>query len=285
MNDKQDEARAGGEKVWQAFQSQLAEAGGFLNAMFRTLLHFLRRYLLSLLIFAIIGGFIGAGIWYFTPKYYIADMTVSYVHYEKKIYADMLDKLNKLIESEDQSLLSGLLEMPVEDVSLIKTVKGLNIRREPLIDDLSTEKVPFYIEAVVSDPGILEILEPALVNYLNRTDFIQERLAYMERKSEDELRFLGHRLAIADSLSRLYIIRNEGMNDEKTITRKELLEETMQIYARIQEIRGLLKFNVNIEVLDGFVATSSTHGRGLLAMIFYGLVIGMAVRIFLLAFK
>ena len=93
MKDKFDSSRANGEKVWTAMQSQLAEAGGFLGAMLRSAVSFVRRYMISLFVFAALGGGIASVIWLLKPDYYQADMTVSYVHYEKKIYADMLEKI------------------------------------------------------------------------------------------------------------------------------------------------------------------------------------------------
>ena len=128
-------------------------------------------------------------------------------------------------------------------------------------------------------------LQQAIVDYLDNTDFIQSRLDFMYEKTVEELEFLKHRLAVADSLSKMYIIRDEGMNDEKAITRKELLDETMAIYARIQEVRGLQAFNLNIEVLDGFIALENKAGKSLLAYILLGFFAGIALRIILLLFR
>ena len=107
----------------------------------------------------------------------------------------------------------------------------------------------------------------------------------MYKKTEEELEFLKHRLAVADSLSKMYIITNEGVNDDKAITRMELLDETLAIYARMQEVKGLQAFNLNIEVLDGFIAIENKAGKGLLAYLMYGFLIGIGIRLLVLLFR
>ena len=152
------------------------------------------------------------------------------------------------------------------------------------------EEFETYVEGPCAAAGRLhcpsrEELQDALIGYLNNTEFIQSRLNFMYEKSVEELAFLGRKLAVADSLSKLYIIRDEGMNDEKTITRMELLEESLAIYARMQEVKGLQTFNRNIEVLDGFVALQSKGGMSLIAYLLYGFLLGIALRLLFLLFS
>jgi hypothetical protein len=285
MNPEQlDKSRESGKKVWEAILLQAAEGSGFLAAMIRSLRLYIRKNLIWYLIFGIIGAAIAAGYWLLQPKIYEADMTVSYVHYEKKIYADMLHKLNLLVQAGDEKALSDLLGMPEQQAGKIHSISALNIRNEDLQTDLSTEKIPFYIRAEVSDPGIFEALQPALVEYLNNTSFIQDRLNYMLEKSKKDLVFLEKRLKVVDSLSSLVIIRKEGINDEKAITRMELLQEALALHDRIQQVRGSMEFNLNIEVLDGFVPTETPGGKSLTHYILYGFLAGLVLRLLWMIF-
>jgi hypothetical protein len=278
-------SRETGEKVWDSLADQMAEAGGFFGSMFGSLKSFVKKYFWSLLLLALLGTLAGGALWWLKPAYFKADMTVSYVHYEKKIYADMLDKLNSLFQHGKLAELSEILGMDEDELSGVNYINSYNIRREPLSEDLSTEKVPFYIEVGVKEEDILPDLQEKLVEYLNHTDFIQSRLDFMYKKTTEELLFLERRLAVADSLSRMNIIHVDGMNDERTITRMELLEESMAIYQRIQEVKGQQKFNVNIEVLDGFIAIEKKAGIGLLACLLYGFIIGIGFRLLVLVFR
>ncbi len=274
-----------GRKVWEALLSQMEEGRGFLAGMFSSFRDFLKKYFVSFLLFGIIFGALASGAFFIKPKSYMAEMTVSYVHYEKKIYADMLEKLNDLIEADQMKGLSRLLDMPPEEVSKIQSVSALNIRREPLLEDLSTEKIPFYISAKVEDPNILPDLQNALVNYLNGTEFILERQKYMLEKSKAELAFLEQRMAIVDSLSNMLIIKEEGLKENDAITRMDLLEETLTLYNRMQEVKGNIAFNKNIEVLDGFIPTGRQSDQGWKHWFMYGFLGGIVFRIFLLLFK
>ena len=278
-------SRETGARIWESLASQMTEAGGFFASMFNSFKSFVRKYFWSLLVMALLGLIGGGAGWWLKPLYYKADMTVSYVHYEKKIYADMLEKLNKLIQQGELSELSILLDTDENHIAGLLYIRSYNIRKEPLSSDLSTEKLPFYIEVGVTDPEFLPELQQLIVRYLNDTEFIQSRLDFMHEKADAELKFLERRLAVADSLSRMNIIRNEDSNEGRTITRMELLEESMAIYSRMQEVKGMQAFNLNIEVLDGFIAIENKDGMGLMAYLVYGLLIGIAGRLLFLVFR
>jgi hypothetical protein len=283
--DQLEDSRETGKKVWEALLLQMTEGRGFLSAMFNSFRFYIRKNILLFLIFGLIGAGISTGLWLMKPRVYEAEMTVSYVHNEKKIYGDMLRKLDLLVNSGDVKELSGLLKLPEEVAKHIRSVEGLNIRHEDLTNDLSTEKIPFYIKVRVTDLAVLESLQPALVNYLNNSSFIQDRLNYMMIKSRQDLAFLERRLAIADSLSNQLIIRKEGINDEKTITRMELLQEVLALHDRIQQVKGSMEFNLNIEVLDGFIPSRNPSGGSLVKYILYGFLAGLALRLVIKFFR
>ena len=265
--------------------SQMAEGGGFLVAMLQSFKLFVKKYFVSFLLFGIVGASAATGYWFLKPAVYEAEMTVSYVHYEKKIYADMVEKLDLLVDSKGYSTLSQILSLPIEAAEELKSIKGYNIRNEELVDDLSTEKIPFYIIVRVTNNQVLDDLEPAIVKYLDGTKFIQDRVTYMKQKSEKELVFLTNRLAIVDSLSRILLEQNNKFMSEKSLTRMDLLQEALEIYLKIQEVEGSLAFNKNIEVLDGFIANERPVGKGLATLIIYGFIGGLVLRFLVLIFS
>jgi hypothetical protein len=197
----------------------------------------------------------------------------------------MLEKLNQLIMSNSFTMLSKQLALPEDEVRKIKSIESYNIRREPLIEDLSTEKIPFYIEAGVKDPSVLPDLQIALVNYMNGTDFIQERLKYQREKNEEELAFLQKRLASADSLNKVLITSDQKLTDNKSDQKMDLFQEVLTIYDRIQNVKGSLAFNKNVEVLDGFIASDKPAGKSVFYWILYGFLAGIALRLLVIIFK
>jgi hypothetical protein len=280
-----NQSRETGKKVWEALQSQMAEGNGFLAAMILSFRRFVRKNILSFILYGIIAAAVATGLYFLKPRVYEAEMTVAYVHYEKKIYADMLRKLDMLVKSGDYATLGNLLGLPEPSARQIRSVAGYNIRNEDLTKDLSTEKIPFYIRVGVRDLDVLEPLQAGLVSYLNNTPFIQDRLEYMLDKSRNDLAFMERRLAVVDSLSSLLIIRKEGINDEKAITRMELLQEALTLHDRIQQVKGSMKFNLNIEVLDRFIPSENPEGKSLKFFLVYGFLAGLALRLLVIMFR
>jgi hypothetical protein len=283
--DQLNGSREAGRKVWESLQAQMAEGSGFLAAVLRSFRLFIRKNILSFLLYGMAAAAIAVGVWLMKPKVYEAEMTVSYVHYEKKIYADMLHKLDMLVKSGDYSSLAEILKLDEATARQIRSIAGYNIRNEELTKDLSTEKIPFYIRISVRDLDVLEPLQPALVGYLNNTPFIQDRLNYMLKKSQSDLVFLERRLAVVDSLSSMLIIRKEGINDEKAITRMELLQEALALHDRIQQVKGSMEFNQNIEVLDRFIPSENPEEKSMKFYIIYGFLAGIALRLLVIMFR
>ena len=122
-SEKRKNAYKTGKKVWMSLAEQMAESNGFFSAMFQSFKDFVKRYFVSFLVFGLATAAIAGGIRFFMPKVYVADMTVSYVHYEKKIYADMLAKLDELVETKSFTTLSNLLSLPEEQLEQIKSIE------------------------------------------------------------------------------------------------------------------------------------------------------------------
>ena len=280
-----DRSRDTGREVWESVRLQMAEGSGFLSAAWRSFHRFLRRHMLYFFIAGLLGGAAGAGIWYVKPATYEAEMTVSYVHYEKKIYADMLTKLNALVRAGNVERLAQQLGLPMASAKEIRSVEAYNIRKEDLAADLGTEKVPFYIAVQVKRPGILPELETALVDYLNGTKYVQERLEFMGRQLRAEQEFLQDRLKVVDSLSRILNSREDMSSEEKAVTRMELLEETLAVYDRIKNVKISLAFNKNVEILDGFVPVERPSGRGMSHFILFGFLAGLAFWFLVIIFR
>jgi len=273
-----------GLQVWKSLVSQFEEGRGFFYGLILSIRTFLKKYLLSFLIFAIIGGAVAFGIKWVLPDTYKASMTVSYTHYEKKIYADMLAKLNELVKEDEYENLGKLLKLDTKKASQIKAINSSNIKREPLVDDLSTEKIPFYVEVEVKDQSILPELQVALLNYLNGTEFIEERRKFTLEKAKEELAFYQNRLHIIDSLSRSFNTKLELDEEKSQVTRMDLLEETQAVYSKIQEVKGTIAFNENIEVLDGFIPSGRPAGKPLSIWLMYGMLGGIGLRLFAIVF-
>ena len=286
MNNKSfKESKEEGKNTWMAMEHQWAEAMGFFGAMLKSFILSLKKHFIGFLLFAIIFGALGGAYAWIKKDVYNAHLTVSYAQLEKKIYGDMLFKLNLLLESEQYESLAFLLDITPEQSREIKSIDGVNIHNSPLVSDISVEKVPFYIVVDVYDPDILPELEDAIVNYLSQSDFIGERLKLNERNYRNEINHLQNQLVYMDSLKEILISDRDNLDADAVINLEQLNKNQNEIFGRIRDLEAALQFNMNIEVMDGFIAQKESKSKTLLRYVLIGMIIGLAIRLIWLIFK
>ena len=274
-----------GKRTWHALESQWAEAVGFFSAMFQSFVKVLKKQFLAFFIFAIVFG-AGGGIYaWFKKDVYHSQMTVSYAHLEKKIYGDMLFKLNQLVENKQYNDLAGLLKMNQEQVAEIKSIRGVNIHNQELTTDLSVEKVPFYIMVDVYDTDVLEDMEEALVNYISQSNFVESRLKLNENNYKKEIVHLQNQLSYMDSLKVLLMSDCSNLEGDVAKNLNQLNESQNVIFARIKDLETALKFNKNIEVMDGFIAQHQSKSKLIILYVMIGMAIGLGFRILYIILK
>lgn len=277
--EEQEQAREAGKEVWKSIELQLAEGSGFLGGMLHSIRQFILKQTIGIVVWAVIFALLGTGLWFVKPKSYKAIMTVSYALYEKKIYGDMLSKLNDLIKANSHETLGRMLDVEPEKLEHLQEISTYNIENEPLVEDLSIEKVPFYVEVEVANTAILPALEKGLVHYMNNTPYITERLALQAEQNKAELEFYEERLEIIDSLLKHSSSPEDGMKKETSNAQLDLITESKEIYKRIIQLRGTSVYNRNIEVLDGFVAGDKPSGKSWKVWLVIGAAIGVAFRL------
>lgn len=279
------ESKEEGRKTWYALEKQWAEATGFFGAMFQSLINMIKKQFIWFLVFGIIFGLLGATYAYYKKDVYHSQMTVSYAQLEKKIYGDMLFKLNQLIESQQWESLSYLLKITTQQAQEIHRIEGINIHNNPLVNDISTEKVPFYIIVDVYDPDILPDLQVALVEYISQSEFVNERLKLNERNYETEIAYLKNQLSYMDSLKVLLMSDCADLDGDAVSNLDQLNKNQNEIFGRIRDLQAALQFNMNIEVMDGFIAQSEPRSKIFIKYILLGIIIGITIRIIYLIFK
>ena len=284
-NKSFSQSKEEGKRTWKALQNQWGEALGFFGAMFSSLLLFIKKQALWFILFAVIfGTFGGVYAWMKKPVYH-SEMTVSYAQLEKKIYADMLFKLNQLLESKQYESLGFLLNMSVDQVKQIHLIDSKNIRYEPLVNDISIEKVPFYIIVDVYDPDILPELEEQLVNYISVSDFVYERLQLNERNYRNEIIHMKNQMIYMDSLKTMLLSDCSNLDADAVVNLENLNKNQNEIFGRIRDLEAALQFNKNIEIMDGFIAQEIPLSNIIIRFILLGMIVGIGLRLFWLMVK
>jgi|GEM_PF-530128 len=280
-NDSKEE----GKKVWAALSSQAGEGAGFFSAMFLSFKKLLKKHLIYLLIFGVAFGALGCLYALMQRRTIQAEMTVSYAQLEKKIYADMLYKLEQLRSNGQYTALAGVLGLSEEQVKKIRRIDSRNINNEPLIKDVSTQKVPFYIVVEVYDESVLPDLQKSLVGYINGPPFVRERLKLNVQNYHNELELLQKQMGYFDSL-KIYFLKNQKSPEAGAVASLNNLNKSQnEIFARIRDLQGALQFNQNIEVMDGFVGHQVPVKQKLVSFLLIGVAIGIGIRLVWIAFR
>lgn len=240
-----------GKEAWNSLSAQLFELKGFMRSMLRSFLRFVKRNIVLLIGMPIL--FFGATFgWYsFQVPTFEASMTVSYVHLEKKIYADMIVKLNQSIQSDMIEKMPGFSNLSNEANRSIENVKAINLKGETLTSDLSVDRVPFDLLVEVNNLEYLSSIEQALVEYLDSPVFVQERLAFNTANAKKQARYYTEQ--ISSLQKRLDDIDTSSDSDEFEL----LMDRIVDANIKLAEADGQLQFNSNIEVLHGFQAGSA----------------------------
>jgi len=277
-NNSFSQSKEEGKRTWRALQNQWGEALGFFGAMFNSLITTLKKQALGFLIFMIIFGAIGGTYAWMKKQVFHSEMTVSYAQLEKKIYGDMLFKLDQLLDSKQYESLASLLDMSVDQITQIKSISSKNIHNEPLINDISVEKVPFYIVVSVYNPDILPDLQNALVNYISESAFIDERLKLNERNYKNEIIHKKNQMIYMDSLKKMLLSDCDNLDADVVVNLENLNSDQNEIFGRIRDLEAALQFNKNIEVMDGFIAHKIPFSKVLIKYILIGILIGIILR-------
>ncbi|MDP2723543.1 MAG: hypothetical protein Q8O72_12365 [Bacteroidales bacterium] len=279
------QSKEAGRQIWKTLQNQWGEAFGFFGGMFSSLLAFIKKQFFGFLIFAILFGALGGTYAWLKKSVYHAEMTVSYAQLEKKIYGDMLFKLNQLLKSKEYSSLAKKLNMPEEEIRQVKSIYGTNIHNQPLVNDISVEKVPFYIEVDVFDVNVLGALQKSVVNYISQSDYINGRLILNERNYKNEIIHMKNQMIYMDSLKMLLLRDCSNLDADAVVNLEKLNKDQNEIFGRIRDLEAALQFNKNIEVMDGFVAHQMPFSSVLIKYILVGMLIGIGLRLLWLMIK
>jgi len=272
-----------GERIWNSIIEQIGELRGFLFAAFRSCFDFFRHNLLVLLLSSAICLAGALKIWSGKVPFYQAEMSVSYVYVPKKIYGDMVDKLNALLRSKDFKTLSASLDVSEDDLKEINSFNAQSIYRSNLSNDYTPKDDPFYLSVQMRTPIDLKKLEEGLINYFNSPDYIRERLSNSRNAALSEISFLESRLKLIDSA---LTTNNASIfldNDKSSNTMSPglaLIKESRSIDHKIRKLKNLLAFKIkNAEVRTSFLINEQVGKPRLSLYIILGLLGGLCATL------
>jgi hypothetical protein len=272
-----------GERIWNAVIEQIGELRGFFFAALRTCLLFLRQNIFVLLVASALCLAGSLKIWNGKVPFYQAEMSVSYVFVPKKIYGDMVDKLNVLLRNKDYKTLGATLEVSEEDLTKVLSFNAQSIYRSNLSNDYTPKDDPFYLSVQMKTPIELQKLEEGLINYFNSPVYIQERLRGSRESALNEIAFLENKLKLIESAltkSGPSAFLGKEVSEDEMSPGLALIKESQNIDKRIRKLKNLLAYKMkNAEVRTSFLINEQVGKPRISLYIMAGLVGGLLLTL------
>lgn len=231
----------------------------FVKQLVLYILASVKKYLLlAVLIFSVITAS-GYMYWFTQKPYYETEMVCAFNNLTKKVYGEMLLKLDLLLQSGSYPALAQTLQIPVADAQKIVAVQAKNIAGSPLHEDVTTDQSPMYISVKTTDKDILKPLQYSLLKYLNSSPYRQRRNKMEMEVIGTRMKFLNRDMHQADSIISAYthfLKRTRSVTDTAAgfsniaamMTYKNELEDK-----QVQQEWRMMELESSVEVLHGFM--------------------------------
>lgn len=205
---------------------------------------------------------IGAGVGYFLtiviPPVYRAEMTVSQGSQPNVILHERTFQLNQLIEEGRPEELAKVLNLPLNVVSTLEEITYLNINRNVEIEDSIVLNYYFVIQVKVNNNNLLDELQPALLTYLEGSEFLEKRKQLRIEMIRQQITNLEKNLLHVDSLKQIMAAsltprsRGQGLIYGEPPDQVNVINKGVDLHdIRISKIQELEM--VDVEVVNEFI--------------------------------
>ena len=160
-----------------------------------------KRGFLVIIIGSILGILGGYLFYKYAPQYFKTEMIVQNSDLTRRIYFEMIDGINSQIQSRSYSKLSNALGMSEEKIKGIDILKVVGVNDESLLQDTSTRiHQSFKIVAQLNNNLIIDSLQSAIINYLNKNPYSTKSKPGIKKFYEERLNFVESEIRKIDSL-------------------------------------------------------------------------------------
>lgn len=233
---------------------------------FLSILYFtIRSIKKNLLIFiALLLVFVGLG--YYLNKdsktYYSSEMVCNYNYLHKKVYGEMIYRVNYLAQTSSYNTLAKELNIPVSSAQKVIRLEAKNIAGSPLHEDITEDRLPIYITAAVSEKDVFSTLQTGILSYFNNgIPYHQKREELERERLNNNVNFLGSTIDQIDELIKVY---TNNLSQLKTATDSVSLVQDMNALIRQKEElntkmlsdQKMMSLQVAVELLYGFAPTT-----------------------------
>lgn len=209
-----------------------------------------------------VGAILFLGLLFLRSKEYVMTTTLVYGELHPKIYGDMIEKLNAVLENRKPDKVAALLGISRAQAGRINHFKATDSRGRPLTDNYTLRKEPLILTVNLSQPIPEDSLRQAVSHYFNSNPFIADRLGLKLKLLREELGYINRKMATIDSvLTNLYSAPPRTGASDRGVTIEgsegknahELLNFSRELMKRKAEIETNLAFPENVIPIDNFL--------------------------------
>jgi hypothetical protein len=250
----------------------------------------LRKYFIpALIVFLLVTGY-GYYKYSNARKLYRSEMVCEFNNLSKKVYGEMVQRLDILAKSQSYKALASYLKIPVDQAKEIVSIEGTNMEGSLLREDITTTRSPIYFKVVATSNEVFAPLQNGLLEYLNsNSPFRLQRNVMETERLNHKIEFLKNDIALVDTSVRSYIssFRNITSHSDTSyrlanipnlINYKRTLEEDLLSQEwRAQELKS------SVELLFGFTPpdfATQENRRSLLGSLVLGLILAIFTALF-----
>lgn len=176
----------------------------------------------------------------------------------QKVYGELLQQIDFLIENSDYDKAAHLLQMDKNELKQVLSLEGKTLTLGKMEEVYSANKDPFYIYAKVTNEAILPKLEQKVLAYLNQNPLSQKSVERQRQKWEGRISFYEQQLFKLDSLKD--VIRQSYISGNNNIDLAQQNNSVVDIYKLSDSLSfflGDIKYYYNnyasVEKIYGFM--------------------------------
>jgi len=241
----------------------------------RAVLYF-RRFRLLFVAATITGILLGSLVYFISPKIYKSRMILHSSYLTNMEQIEIIDYWNELLKRSERGTLAQILGCngPVMD-NLVSCEAA-----EILKNYSATNPNGFYLDVKVKNNSILPELQKAIVNGLNNTELVKQKLATKRANYKELIDKVAIEIGKLDSTKADIerIVSNREKNSSALMldvsgVNKQLIDMNEKLLGYQEE----LKFSSGVQVVQGFLPFSTPVSISLKVFIILGLIVCLAI--------
>lgn len=242
----------------------------------------------TILLFLIIGGGLGFGIWYISKPFYTSYMSVSHQRFENAYVGEIIGNLNAFIANGNgHPELAKELNLSLSDAEKVKKIfyEPLNAHLSERYADSTSVVLPFRVGAEVYDNSVLDTLGNAILNYLENNPFALQKKALEKEALQKLADKIDSEIAENDSLK---VLIGAGVAPRSAggfvygspLDPSNVYRRSLELYEKQIQLMKKQKLNNSFYKMVGFSANPKPSNPGMIFFIFWGVLIAYIVALF-----